>query len=141
MTDFRLTPPEPRGAAPGTRITDWLEAEGKTVRYLNDCPAGKRDAQVVIVFEDECWMTIFATPAGACSDEGADLSLVEYYGRDGKVTDYLSPRELLEARLINQGTREHLEALAAKEKQEANAKKAADLRKRADDIEAGKGWE
>ena len=99
-------------APSGTRVTRWHEMEGKTVRAVIECPAGRkaRDVAAVVIFEDDCWATLVATNNGSCDDEGASLELTQGYygGQDKPLTDYLHPNELLQARMVNHAQYEYL---------------------------------
>ena len=133
MADFSLTPPPPAPPEEGRRLTRWDELEGRQIRMVIEFPesARRNDVDKVIVFEDDCWTTLYATVNGCCTDDGASIDLTLGYA--GKtLSDFLSPQQMFEARMVSQAQFKFLtEQRDAKERQEREAR-AARLRAEAD---------
>lgn len=104
-------------------LADW---QGKTIRAVIEHPSGVRGHAVsaVVVFEDDTWSGLVAD-GGSCDDE-AYLALL---GGARPITDYLSAKDLMAARMVNQAQHEHL--LAQEE-----SRRQADLRNRAESLRA-----
>lgn len=121
------------------RITKWEGMEGKTVRKVIDRPSGRRSngLEAVIVFNDDSWLTLFAESNGSCAEDGASIDLYDS-SRSVNLGDYLSPDELLEARVINIKQCEAMIAKEVEERKAEKAKRAARLRAEADALETGK---
>lgn len=142
--EFELTGDAPPEKPPGIRITELTEVIGKTVRAVFESPTGKkaRNCEAVLVFEDDCWATLFAVHDGDQNDP-AYLRLTENYGRRfsgiaDSVADYLSPMALLAAGLVNQEQAKFIEQKLSTEKAIADANLARKLRSQADALDPPK---
>lgn len=116
-----------------TRVLDWHEMEGKTIRHVCEAPSGKEgsSASVVLVFEDFTWASIVMDGAG----EDASIVLADWYSRKLGAADIMSPTELWQAGLVNETQRGYL-AQKTTDMKRAQAKEKADaLRKQAQRIE------
>ncbi len=138
MSDFQLTGSDPGNAGPGVRITRWDDMEGKTIRHVCDCPTGAKSSglDAIIIFDDDCWATLFVAVEDTCDDASGHIDLCEYYSSvDTPLTAYMSPWQLLMAQMINQGQCDLLTAQQAKAAADEKAAKVARLRKQAEDLE------
>ena len=138
MTDFQLTPPEPE-QLPAIRITDWSQMVGRTVRAVvhDRYGQGNSDTRAVIVFECDSWATLVAEEPASCGD-GVDLRLCKYYGSSDTPADFLTPLQLLQTRLVNQGQYEHLQKIADDKAAAIKAQRAERLRRELATLEGSK---
>jgi hypothetical protein len=116
-----------------TRVLDWHEMEGKTIRYVCDSPSGKEGsaASAVLVFDDFTWAAIVMDGSG----EDASISLDDWYSRKLGAADIMSPMELWQAGLVNDTQRDYLAQKTTDMKRVQAQEKADVLRKLAQQIE------
>lgn len=114
------------------RITSWSEAEGLTIRNVIEDPGDdiSSPCTVLIVFEDDHWMTLHAD-TDPYQDDEARLDVGGDYGsrNTDSFLDYCTPDEALDAFLINPGQRELAEAQRATRRETIKAEKVTRLRK------------
>lgn len=135
MSEFLTSPSPHLTTEGGRRLFNWDEMEGKTIRCVCECPNGKRGNQIeaVIIFDDDCWATVLADTDGC--GEGAHLSLAEHYGNKNMLPDYMTPKQMLEARMVNHGQYEYLEKKKDEAEKAEKLERAARLRKQAEELE------
>jgi hypothetical protein len=134
-TNFELTPPPAGPTSAGQRLVSWHELEGKTIRCVMEAQGDT--ANRVIVTEDDCWAVL---EVNGDEHSGFDIEVEGEYGWHAKqqITEYLSPQDLFEARLVNQGQMEWLleqKKRAIESKREA---RAAALRAEAEAVDSGR---
>lgn len=134
MAEFELTMQEPPRT--GQRLTDFADLVGETILGAFD---SKDDGEWVLVTENRNWIVLEAEE-GFSRDEAADIRVkTEPYHRSGQETlaDYVRPRELLDAGVINAAVFAELQAKANAAEKAEKERKAARLREALAKLEGG----
>lgn len=111
----------------GERLHDLKDLVGETILGAFDATT---DGEFVLVTENKNWIVIDAEDSFG-RDEAPTLVVKppRYYGtKDDVLSDYVSPRDLLAAGVINSAVYQELQAQADKAAAEERERKAASLR-------------
>jgi hypothetical protein len=109
------------------RLTDWAEAEGKTIASVIDYPLGRYadDIAAVILFVDGTWMAIGCET----NDPDWDVSPTARGVRhDDTICDYLKADQMLRVGWISQALHDEIAAREKEIERQDNERKAKRLR-------------
>lgn len=121
----------------GLQLTDWRQLTGHKILAAIDEPGGRRQADMLIITETNCWMALKTESDG---DEcgGARVSVVSdgtYHGQTAAVfTDFASAAILFATGCITQPAYAHLKEIEDAAKAKESAEQAARFRRRADEL-------
>lgn len=121
---FELTMQDPPRT--GERLSDFTDLVGETILAAFDLTVG---GEWVLVTENRNWIVLDAQ--GGSFDEAPDIHVVtEPYHRSNQevLSDYVSPRELLNAGVINATVYAELQSKADEKDKAERERKAANLR-------------
>lgn len=130
-----LGDPLPEPLPSNLHLTDIEELVGHTIKAAIENPNGRRDADLLIVTETNCWMAFCGEPGD--DDESASARIVgPGFGKPMALSDFASPITLKNHGCISESEYAYLKEKDDEVKRVANVAYAARLRAHAARLEA-----
>jgi len=132
MSDFELTMQEqPRR---NERLTELDQLVGETILAAFDCTT---DGEFVLVTENKNWIVLDAEESYSCEESATLIVKRERYGKPETLDEYVTPRDLLNAGVINPAVYQELQAKADAAAAAERERRAARLREELAKLEDG----